>query len=174
MLSDKRRALLQWLGAAALSVSLAGCFQPLYMSANGAGSPAGDITTVEVAPIAGRTGHFLRTSLQFELGGGIIPQAPVYRVTILPVISNRIAAVDRGTAVADNVTAVIDASYSLTEISSGTVFKEGGVTGLASFGRSTQRFANIQAQQNAEERAAKLVAEQIRTHITIALANRGR
>jgi LPS-assembly lipoprotein len=172
LLADRRRVVTR-LALVAPLLLLGGCLQPVYAPA-GRATPQASLQTIEVADIKGRLGHYLKTSLQFALGGGTLPNTPVYRLVAAPTSNNRIAAVDRGIAVADNVSAVVDVSYQLIEISSGNPLLTSSVQAIASFGRSTQRFANIQAQQDAEERAAKLAAEQIRTEIVAFFLSTGR
>jgi LPS-assembly lipoprotein len=173
MSSANRRTVLRLSAAGLPALLLSACLQPVYAPA-GRNSPQETLSKIEVADIKGRLGHYLKTDLQFALGGGSLPEAPAYRLVAIPAATNRIAAVDRGSAVGDNVSSVVDVNYQLIDIATSTPILTSSVQALASFGRSTQRFANIQAQQDAEERAAKLAAEQIRTEILAFLLQTGR
>ncbi len=128
------------------------------------------LSSIAVDPIEGRLGHFLRTELQFALGGGRIPDSPTFRLSVTATQQNRVAVVNRFLTEAESATTIVNASYSLVRISDGVEVTSGKVTSSAGFDRSDQRFATLSASKNAEERAARLTSDQIRTRIASALA----
>jgi LPS-assembly lipoprotein len=165
LLSLKHVALL-----AGLCAGLGGCLQPLYAPTALSGQSAVALRDIEVTAIDGRFGHFLRTELQFALGGGSLPKEPLYRLDIIATPQTRVAVVDRYLSTAESASLLVNASYSLVRLSDGEKVIKGSVSGSASFDRSNQRYATLRASQEAEERAATLIADLIRTRIAAGLA----
>ena len=157
---------------AALAPLLTGCFQPLYApSLLGDGNGSTKLASIEVADIPDRLGHFLHAELQFQLGGGAIPTAPLYQLAITTRQTTQVALVDRNTDRADSASQLVVATYVMRD-RDGKIVTSGTVTAVASYDRSSQQFANLRASRNAEERAAKLLAEQIRIRISAALVSK--
>jgi LPS-assembly lipoprotein len=157
---------------AALGVTLAGCVQPLYgPGLGGQGGVGARLGEIEVSAISGRFGHYLRTDLQFALGGGSISPAPKYRLDVSAAPQTRVAVVDRYLAQADSASLLVNANYVLVRLSDGAEVTKGAVAGSASFERTNQRFATVKASQDAEERAARLISELIRTRLAAAFAD---
>ncbi len=149
---------------------LSACFQPLY-GPQLLGADNTQLSNIEVADIPDRIGHFLHAELQFQLGGGKIPVAPLYRLEVKTRSSTQIAIVNRNTDRADSASNLVYADYALYA-KDGSIFNQGSVTAVASYDRSSQQFANLRAARNAEERTAKLLAEQIKIKIAAVLASR--
>ena len=63
-------------------------------------------------------------------------------------------------------------TYKLTNADRSQTLTSGRATGTASYDRNPQRFASLRAGRDAEIRLAKVLADQIRTRLSIALANR--
>lgn len=154
-----------------LSVGLttSGCLQPMYGGVQGEGLRA-DMSAIAIEPIPDRLGHYLANELRFGLNGTGSDVSPKYKLTIA--IRERVQTplVDTisGRATAGSV--VVDADYKLVQIGSGATVTEGVAFTVASYDRSSQRFANIRAARDAEIRDAKALAEQIKTRLAIALA----
>jgi LPS-assembly lipoprotein len=157
--------------AAALILSLGGCFQPLYGPALLDGGGTSKLKAVEIGEIKGRFGHFLRTELQFALGGGALPEAPSYLLSVTGAPQTRVAVVNSVGTTAQSVSIFVVARYRLTRHSDGLPVLEGSVSGSASYERNDQRFASLSAGNDAEERVAKLVAGQIQTRLAMAFAS---
>ena len=153
-----------------LTLPLTACFQPLY-GPQLLGAENSQLSNIEVAEIPDRIGHFLHAELQFQLGGGKIPYAPVYRLEVKTRSSTQIAIVNRNADRADSASNVVYADY-IMFAKDGSIFAQGSVTAVASYDRSAQQFANLRASRNAEERTAKLLAEQIKIRVAAALASR--
>ena len=154
----------------ALCVGLSGCFQPLYGPALLGGPTRSALDTIDVAPIPDRVGHFLRTSLQFEFGGGTLPTNPDYRLEVAATPSTRVAVVDRGSVNADSASVFLAVNFRLLKLADNTVVTEGRASATASYDRVSQRFTNLRVGRDAEERAAKVVSDQIRIRVAAALA----
>src|ERR1700750_2169318 len=106
----------------------AGCFEPMYGSRSG-GPTAGlsdKLSTVDVAVInapngtrEARLGNEVRNSLIFAMTGGGAPSAPDYRLDIRLTSSQTQVIVDINTGRPDVVNFGLDATYTLTELSTG-------------------------------------------------------
>jgi LPS-assembly lipoprotein len=172
--------LLRWLAVAAAAGLTAGCFQPLYgeYAATGPGTVAPNVlaafATVEVDQIAAPNGTpeariavELRNDMIWQLTGGGGAGTPAYRLAIRMRLSKTAMIVDIATGRTESETVGIDVTYTLTEIGTKKV-----VVNSQTFARVSsdvpglqQRFAHQRAQRDAEDRAAKVVAEQIRTRL---------
>ena len=155
-----------------LTLPLAACFQPLYApNVLGTGDGSTQLASIDVAEIPDRIGHFLHAELQFQLGGGSLPANPLYQLEVRTRQTLQVALVDRNTDRADSASQIVYADYIMRD-KAGKIVTSGTVTAVASYDRSSQQFANLRASRNAEERAAKLLAEQIRIRISAALVSK--
>jgi LPS-assembly lipoprotein len=172
--------LIRWVAVAAAAGLTAACFQPLYgeraPDAAGAVAPSvrSVLATVDVDQIAAPNGTpeariavELRNDMIFELTGGGGTGTPAYRLAIRTVMSKTAIIVDIATGRTEAEIVGIDASYTLTEIGTRKV-----VVNSSTFARVSsdvpglqQRFAHQRAQRDAENRAAKVIAEQIRSRL---------
>jgi LPS-assembly lipoprotein len=163
----------------ALGVSglLTGCFQPLYgeYSPNGGPSVASALRGVEVLPIdapngtpTARLGVEIRNALLFDLTGGSGGTTPTHRlkINISPVRQQVI--VDVTTARPDVENYGIDAGYSLTDLRTNKVVVSGRTFARVSYDipGQEQRFAAARGLRDAENRAAKVIADQIHSRLT--------
>jgi LPS-assembly lipoprotein len=165
-----RRALvLAGVGFAALA--LGGCIRPLYGSAAVGGAQVQDsLAAIEVGPIKDRIGHYLRNELVFDLDGSGNAPARRYKLEITVTEGLDITVTDYSTGRADSATLVAYANYVLTERDSGKVIFSGTAVARASYDRSVQRFANLRAARNAQERAAKQLSGLIRNRLAAGFA----
>jgi LPS-assembly lipoprotein len=156
--------------AGLLAVALGACqFQPMYAQTPlfGTGPSLRDsLRDVEVAAIDGRIGNELRNDLIFELtGGNGNPVGAPYRLTLVADVSSLNPVIDRqsGRPVVQMIS--FDVSYRLHDVVSDRIVLNEHALARVSLDRSQQRFANLRAVRDAENRAAKVVAEQIRSRI---------
>ena len=99
-------------------------------------------------------------------GGGEPIKPPLYRLDIaVQVITAQIAIVDPFTDRPELQTAGIDAAFALVEIRTGQPVMSGNAIGRATYTRNRQRFASTRAERDAEDRAARIVVEQIRAKL---------
>ena len=169
-------------GPAALALGTAllcaGCFQPMYgnHSAFSTANVKGQLDAVEIAqidapngtPIA-RVGVEVRNNLIFNFTGGDGGSAPTHRLTIHLAGSRQQVIVDIETARPDVENYGIDATYSLTDLVNRRVVVTGRTFARVSFDipGQQQRYARLRGLRDAEDRAAKVIAE----HITQRLAS---
>ena len=154
----------------------AGCFQPLYGNQSLVGKPGvGDkMDAVEVAPIdspngtrLARVGVTVRNELMYQLTGGGAAASPNYRLNIRLTSTNLQVIVDINTARPDIQNYGIDASYSLIDTATGKSVISGTTFSRVSYNipGQQQRFAGDRGLRDAEDRAAKVIAENIRIRL---------
>ena len=169
------RRLTRLLLALALAGLTAGCFQPLYGTQGSAGSPGiGDkLSSVDVVPIdvpngtrLSRVGVEVRNNLLFGLTGGAA--APTnYKLNIKLTSSQTQVIVDINTARPDIQNYGIDASYTLVDTRTGKTVINGQTFSRVSYDipGQQQRFAGDRGLRDAENRAAKTIADSIRNRL---------
>ncbi len=153
------------------AAAAAGCqFQPMYAQTPlfGSGPSLRDtLKDVDVASIEGRIGNELRNDLIFELTGGAgnQPGAP-YRLTMTVTTNAITPIVDVTSGRPESETISFDVVYKLQDVvNGGRIVLTEKALARVSLDRSPQRFARVRAQRDAENRAAKVVAEQIRSRL---------
>jgi len=154
----------------AIGLALSGCIQPLYGSLGAGGDVAGELQAIKVDPIGGKTGHYLANDLIFALNGTGAAVQPKYllKVTLSENVQTPLLDTVSGYPTAANV--VVNAEYKLLRSGTETQIAAGKVTVLEGYDRTSQRFANLRAAQDAEIRGAKSLADQIRIRLAAALA----
>lgn len=166
--------MLLWLVTVPLALALAGCgLQPLYAPLAAGGNVAGELQAIKVDPIPNRLGHYLGNELIFAFNGTGSQVPPKYRlsVTVTEVVQTPLIDTVTGYPTAANV--VVNADYQLVPVQGGEPIAKGHVTALASYDRTSQRFANLRAARDGEIRTAKTLSDQISTRIAAVLAGRG-
>jgi len=157
-----------------LSALVAGCFQPLYGERSlGAGPGIRErLSAVEVLPIdapsgrpEARIGVELRNALLYDMSSG--GASPTHRLKINLATTRQSVIVDIQTSRPDVENYGIDATYTLTEIATGKVVLKGQTFARVSFDipGQQQRFARARGLRDAENRAAKVIADQIRSRL---------
>jgi LPS-assembly lipoprotein len=180
MWSPDHRAALGRLVRSAFAIGSAGllaaCFQPLYGQPPLSGGPTLDsaLAAVDVQQIDAPRGSpdariavELRNALLFDLTGGQGSIAPTHRLAIKMTTSRSAIIVDPQTGRTEAEVTGVDVKYTLTELATGRP-----VVNATAFARVSsdipgqqQRFARSRAQRDAEDRAAKVIADQIRTRV---------
>src|SRR6185312_8213712 len=161
--------------AMAIAGLVGGCFQPLYGDASVGGGDAGPkLTGVQVAPIdipngtrLSRVGVEMRNDLIFGLTGGASVGAPTHRLDIKLSATQLQVIVDIETARPDVQNYGIDAVYTLTDLATGKKVVNSQTFARVSFDipGQQQRFAGARGLRNAEDRAAKVIADNIRSRL---------
>ena len=164
--------------ALALAGLTAGCFQPLYGSSSPTAASAPGVTdklsSVEVLPIdapngtrTSRIGVEVRNNLISNLTGGGPAAAAAYQLTINVSASTRQVIVDINSARPEIQNYGLDASYTLKEIGTGKVLFTSQTFARVSYNipGQEQRFAGDRGLRDAENRAAKVIADNIRDRL---------
>ena len=164
------------LPALALAGLLGGCFEPLYGERSLAGGPGlrDRLAAVQVQPIRvpngspqARVAVELRNNLIFDLTGGNGAAAATHTLRIEMNSSVQQVIVDNFTARADVQQYGINVTYSMTEIATGKQVINGQTFARVAFDNpgQQQRFANARGQRDAEDRAARTIAESIKSRL---------
>jgi LPS-assembly lipoprotein len=160
-------------GLLLLSLPLAGCIQPLYGSlASGGGSVAAELQAIEVEPIKDRLGHYLENELIFGFNGTGSRVPPRYRLFITLAEGSQSPLIDTVTGIASAANVTVTAAFHLEPAGGGPTVYAGSATVVASYDRTTQRFASVRAARDAEIRDAERLADEIRTRIAAVMATR--
>jgi LPS-assembly lipoprotein len=168
----------QLAGAAMLAGMLAGCFQPMYADRSLTGGTGPNLREamrdVEIAKIDGRVGQEIRNDIIFELsGGGGNPAGAPYRLNLQVATSSSSAIIDVQTGLPDNETVSLDVTYKLQNVADEKIVLTDKAIARVTVDRTQQRYARVRALRDAENRAAKLIAEQIRTRVASYFLLRG-
>jgi LPS-assembly lipoprotein len=163
----------------AIAISLAGlsaaCFQPVYGERVPGGSAVRDaLAAVDVAQIDAPKGSPLariavvtRNELVFDLTGGSGGAPPTHRLTIRLIPGKNAIIVDPVTQRTEFSDFSLDAYYTMVEVASGKTVVNGNTTTRVTYNvpGQEQRFAQARGLRDAETRAAKVIADQIRTRL---------
>ncbi len=167
----KSRRAFSLLATAACVATLGACsdagggFRPLYGSIGTDGVAADQkLAAIEFAPIPGRVGQRIRNELIFQSTGGGLPLPPEYRldVAVRESVASTLVKIDGN---AQGQVYNLDASFQLIRISDRTVVAKGVSYGRAGYERMTSIFSNVRAREDAENRAAKTVGEELRSRL---------
>jgi len=159
---------------------LGGCFQPMYGERTLVGTSAAGTQTMQAlkavdvkqilapngTPLA-RLAVEVRNDLLFNLTGGAAAAAPTHELEIRLASSTMSVIVDINSARPDIQNYGIDASYTLKDLSTGKVVARGTTFARVSFDTpgQQQRFVGARALRDAEDRAAKVIADQIHARL---------
>jgi LPS-assembly lipoprotein len=155
---------------------VAGCFQPLYSERSPTGGPVlrDHLSAIEVLQIdalkgtnESRLAVEIRNALLFDLTGGGSAAPPTHRLKIAMSSTRSSVIVDINTSRPDIEDYGINAGYVMTEIASGKIVVTGQTFARVSYDipGQQQRFARIRGLRDAESRAAKVIAENIRLRL---------
>lgn len=160
--------------AVSLAVSGCGGLQPLYGTTSSTGnSVASALAEVEVTPIPGRVGQQVRNELIFKTTGGDgRSEAPLYRLQIVLKETAASELVDRDADVGAVVYG-LTSDYQLIRVADNTVLHQGRAVARAPYDKVKSIFADIRARRDAEDRAARSLADSIRTQVAAVLSKAG-
>lgn len=157
-------------GLGALALSACG-LQPMY-AGGGSGAVAQGLAGIDVPAIEGRNGWLVRNALtsRFQAGGTVTPR---YRLDVR--LDERLEG--RG-VVADNTVAretlTLRARYQLVDIASETIMLDASDGTDAGIDVVSSEYAVIAAEQSAQERLAKDLADRITARVALALRKQSR
>ena len=176
----RRAALAGLIGSLAL---VSACtVRPLYSNAPlspGSNATANsELASIAIKPVKTRYAQQVRNNLIFGFGRGAgEPASPVYSLDLTvteAVESSALVQVqtDQDEPTAGSVT--LTASYTLTDMQTGAVVTVGKRAITSSFDRPRQEFASYRAQIDAENRAARELAEALQLSIAQDLVRHGK
>lgn len=151
------------------ATGLTGCnIQPLYGTTEGGSKLGAVMEGVEITPIPGRVGQKVRNELIFTTTGGGNAAPTVYKLDIA-VKESLINELVKISGDATGQVYELNATFKLSR--GGQVLLQGKATSRAAYQRFQTIFSNVRAQYDAQDRAAKTVAETIRIRIAAFLAH---
>jgi LPS-assembly lipoprotein len=161
---------------ASLSLGLSACFRPLHGPTASGQSLQTVLASIDVPEVEwpsrlANTGHYLRSELIYALNGSGSDTPKRYKLALALTESQSSPVVDSEFGTASSVIVGGTLTYTLTSLDGKTVVTQGTATSSASFDRFPQRFANIRAARDAEIRLARDLAQQVRTRLSLVLAN---
>lgn len=160
--------------AAMLGSALAACgtdssgFRPMYGAAATANTNE-KLAAVSFGTIPGRVGQRIRNELIFQGTGGGYGAPPQYHVDIA-IREQVVSTLVRKDGESQSQVYNLQAKFQLIRISDKKVMLEGSSFGRASFERYNSIFSNVQAREDAEDRAARTVAQDIKTRLAAFLS----
>ncbi len=164
--------------ALGLAGLLAGCFQPLYgdKATVGGGAALRDkLASVEVAQIPAPNGTSLsrisvgvRNDLLYDLTGGGGAASPTHKLDIKLTATQVQVVVDINSGRPDVQDYGINATYTLTDLATGKRVISGQTFSRVSYNvpGQQQRFASARGLRDAENRAAKVISDNIHARLT--------
>ena len=151
------------------------CFQPLYgdrsVGGVGLGDQLGGVDVMQIDAANGtresRLSVELRNALMYDLSAGAEPGSPTHRLKVQLRGTRTSVIIDPTTARPDVENYGIDATYTLTEIGTGKVVVRGTTFARVSYDvpGQQQRYARARGLRDAENRATKVISEQIRSRL---------
>jgi LPS-assembly lipoprotein len=164
------------LAALAVAALAGGCFQPLYGERSPTGGPVlrDQLSAVDVLQIEAPKGTDesrlaveIRNALLFDLTGGGDAASPTHRLKIAISSTRSSVIVDINTSRPDIENYGLNATYTMTEIATGKIVVTGQTFARVSYDipGQQQRFARIRGLRDAESRAAKVIAENVRSRL---------
>ena len=171
-----KRRVLRAAAALAITALAGGCFQPLYGEQSPMGGPVlrDQLSAVDIMQIEAPKGSDearlaveIRNALMFDFSGGGSAAPPTHRLKIAISSTRASIIVDVHTSRPDIENYGINASYSLTEIATAKVVVTGQTFARVSYDipGQAQRFARLRGLRDAETRAAKVIADNVRSRL---------
>ena len=155
---------------------VAGCgdsgFRPLYASSSlvGGADVNQKLAQLEIAPIPGRVGQRLRNELIYESTGGGHALPPEYRLEVVmrESIDATLVQIDgNSSGSVYNLTA----AFRLIRIADKSVALTGTSYGRIAFQRFDSVFSNVRARNDAENRAATTIGDDLKSRLAAFLSN---
>ena len=174
--APSQRRLFRAIAALAIAALAGGCFQPLYGEQSPTGGPVlrEQLSAVDILQIAAPKGTDeariaveIRDALLYDFTGGGYAAPPTHRLKIT-IASTRVSIiVDVNTSRPDVENYGLNSSYTLTEIATGKIVVTGTTFARVSYDipGQEQRFARVRGLRDAELRAAKVIADNIRSRL---------
>ena len=156
-----------------LAPVLAGCsggFRPLYgVTASGAGLQE-RMAELDIATIPGRVGQRIRNELIFQAGGGGEMAPPTHRLEV-SITEQVLSTLVKSDGDALGQVYSLQANFKLVNIKSKQVVLTGTSYGRAGFERFQSIYSNVRARDDAENRAAQTVADDLKMRVAIYLSS---
>ncbi|HRD77251.1 MAG TPA: LPS assembly lipoprotein LptE [Hyphomicrobiaceae bacterium] len=146
-----------------------GGFQPLYGPTMSGVALDKRMAEVDVLQVPGRVGQRIRNELIFQTTGGADPVPHAYRLEIA-IRESILSTLVRSTGDSAGQIYSLDAHFRLISIKDKKVLVQGVSHARASFERYDSIFSNVRAREDAENRAARTAASEIKMRIAAFLS----
>lgn len=166
----KLRKALSLIGPLVLAVGLGGCLQPVNGIRFGNETINSQLAEVTVARSEGYLGHIVKAELDYLLTNGAPARNSRYQLKMKLVQGQGSSLVDSATGRPQIATLQVTTTYELFDAQLKKIRGSGTTMVSASYDRSSQRFATIRAQRDAEERVGKALAERMKIIVVSILA----
>ncbi len=152
--------------ALALALVAAACnVRPLYAPLPDGSTASDSLRSIEILEIPTRVGQRLRNDLVFGFNGGGEALAARYELKIVLTETLASVSVEQFSDTPAARLLRLDATFILRDINTGKSMMSGSSFASASYDFSEQRYANIRAERDAQNRAARVIADDIRLRI---------
>jgi LPS-assembly lipoprotein len=158
---------------ASVAVTFGGCgsggFQPLHATGATGGATAQKLAGLDVAPIPGRVGQRIRNELVFDKSASGVAAQATKRVEIKLTESLLTTLADfKGDSAGQSYQ--VEAVYRVVDIATSKVESEGRSIARANFERFESIYANVRGREDAENRAARQIANDLKTRLAVHLS----
>lgn len=158
----------------AAALALQGCtVRPLYSSApataSGDASMTAELGSIAVKPVTTREAQQVRNQLVFLFyGGAAEPDTAVYSLDLRVTVRREVTTSTQVTTIDEepsSASVTVIGNYRLTRIDGGELVAKGRRQVASSYDIPTQQYASLRAGRDAEDRAARELAELLRLAI---------
>ena len=158
----------------AAAVALSACsdaagFRPLYGPSASGGSVGEQLKQVDFAPIPGRVGQRIRNDMIFHTTGGGNPLPPTHRVEIV-LKENLTSTLVNIQGEASGQVYSVEAAFRLIDTKDKKVVFQGTAHARAGFERFESIYSNVRAREDAENRVARTIADDLKTRLAAYLS----
>lgn len=141
-----------------------GGFRPLYGPSASGAHVQDRLAQIDYAPIPGRVGQRIRNDLIFASTGGGDPLPPQFKVEIA-IKESVTSLLVKTTGEASSQVYNLEASFRVIDLKSKKQMFEGKSYARAAFERYESIYANIRAKEDAENRAARQMADELKVRL---------
>ncbi len=152
-----------------LAACESGGFRPLYATGPSGVNVNQKLARVDVVTIPSRVGQRIRNDLIFENNGGALPEPPAYRFDVA-IRESLLSTLVRQDGESASQIYSLDAKFKLIRLADKKVILEGVSYGRAGFDRFGSIYSNVRAREDAENRAAKTVATDLKGRLAAFLS----
>lgn len=157
---------------AAVAFGAAACdggIRPLYAPSAVGADVSEKLKQVDVAPIPGRVGQRVRNEMIFQNTGGGNPLPPTHRLEVV-LTENLTSTLVRVTGEAEGQIYSVQAAFRIIDIGQKKVVFQGTAHARAGFERFESIYSNVRAREDAENRAARTIADDLKTRLAAYLS----
>lgn len=152
-------------------LALSGCgWKPLYGTTAGGADLQDVMRTVDISTIPGRVGQQIRNELIFDTTGGGDAAVPEYRLDIA-IRESVLNTLVNNAGDAQSQTYQLYSQFKLIRLTDNKVVLKGNSNARASYDKLDSVFADIRARRDAENRAARTIADAVRLRMAAFLSS---